>query len=258
MPRITEDGHRRVIEDGVTIRILEREVHQEAEPAGPLYAGGLITLWQLDTTMFDGGQWYYFTSATDFDHEIYWGGQHYSPIPMDATGFEWNTKGTLPQPTLSFDNIGGAGNLLLDSYGDLIGATVIRIQTLRRFLDDGITPDPYAIITRESFVVAQKMSHTALTIVFKLAARWDVEGTQLPRRQILRDICSHTYRRWNGSAFDYSKASCPYTGGGCWDSANAPTGPANDQCSRTLTGCSLRFGGSVLPARFFPGVGRVR
>jgi phage-related protein len=25
----------------------------------------------------------------------------------------------------------------------------------------------------------------------------DVEGRQLPGRQILRDVCTHTYRRWN-------------------------------------------------------------
>jgi lambda family phage minor tail protein L len=181
-------------------------------------------------------------------------------VPMDATGFEWSTKGTLPQPTLSFDNIAGAGNLLLDSYGDLIGATVIRILTLRRFLDDGATPDPTAMISREAFVVAQKMSHTAITIVFKLAARWDVEGTQLPRRQILRDICTHTYRRWvPGVGFDYSRASCPYTGGAFFDVNNAGTDASHDQCSRAMTGCQLRFpGGQTLPARFFPGVGRVK
>jgi lambda family phage minor tail protein L len=231
-----------------------------APPRGPLDPNdNLITLWQLDTTMMDNGQWFYFTSATDFDHEIYWGGQRYSPVPMDATGFEMTTKGAPPQPSLSVDNIVGAGNLLVDSYNDLVGATIIRYLTLRRFLDDGMTPDPSAYITRESFVVAQKTSHTALMIVWKLATRWDQEGTQLPRRQILQDVCSHTYRRFiPGVGFDYSKATCPYTGGAFYDSTDAAADASHDQCSRSMTGCTLRFGGGVLPARFFPGVGRIK
>ncbi len=106
-------------------------------------------------------------------------------------------------------------------------------------------------------MVAQKTSHTALAIVFKLAARWDVESMQLPRRQILRDVCTHTSRYWNPVtlAFDYRRTtSCPYAGSLFFDTFNRPTDAEHDQCSRSMTGCTRRFGGSVLPARFFPGV----
>lgn len=227
-----------------------------------LVTEGLITLFQLDTTRLKpgGGQIYYFTSATDADTDIFWGGQQYAPLPMEATGFETTTRGAIPQPNVTISNLFGAGNLLLDTYNGLIGATLIRILTLRRFLDDGATPDPGAYISRDVFVVAQKTSHNALLIVFKLASRIDQEGTQLPRRQILRDVCTHTYRFWNPvtGAFDYSMASCPYTGGGNWDVNNTPTGPSGDVCQRTLAACRLRFGDSPLPARFFPGVGKVR
>jgi lambda family phage minor tail protein L len=209
---------------------------------------------------------FHFTSAEDFDHIITWGGQDYAPLPMDAQGFELTTRGAIPQPTVTISNVYGAGNLLVDSYKGLVGADIVRILTLRRFLDDGDTPDPNAYITRDKFVVAQKTSHTALAIAFKLASRMDVEGTQLPRRQILRDVCSHTYRVWVGDDpdnvlvghFDYSQASCPYAGLDNYDVLNRPTVKPNDQCSRTLVGCQLRFpGGQPLPARFFPGVGKV-
>jgi lambda family phage minor tail protein L len=224
-----------------------------------LVTEGLITLFQLDTTRL-GGQLFYFTSAQDFDHEIIWGGQPYVPLPMEASGFELNTKGALPQPNITISNIYGAGNLLVDSYDGLVGAEVVRILTLRRFLDDGETPDPLAYITRDRFVVAQKTSHSALAIVFKLAARWDVEGTQLPRRQILRDVCTHTYRYFNPVtlAFDYSHASCPYAGALFFDIDDHPTTAEHDQCSRSMTGCTRRFASQVLPARFFPGVGKVK
>jgi len=221
---------------------------------------GLITLWQLDTTTL-GGPVFHFTSAEDFDHVITWGGQEYSPLPMEASGFELQTRGAFPTPTVTISNLYGAGNLLLDSYKGLVGAELVRLLTLRRFLDDGETPDPAAYITRDKYVVAQKTSHTAVAIAFKLASRIDVEGTQLPRRLILRDVCTHVYRAYDPTkpdGFDYSRASCPYTGGAAFDPANQPTAPAHDQCSRNLKGCQLRFPGQVLPARFFPGVGRVR
>jgi lambda family phage minor tail protein L len=221
---------------------------------------GLITLWQLDTRTL-GGPIFYFTSATDFDHpEIMWGGQLYSPIPMDASGFELTTRGAIPQPSVTISNLYGAGNLLLDSYKGLVGAEIVRILTLRRFLDDGETADAGAYITRDKFVVAQKTSHNAAAIAFKLASRMDVEGTQLPRRQILRDVCTHTYRNTDpvSGGFDYSIASCPYTGGAFFDTNNVPTDAAHDQCSRNLKGCQLRFPGQVLPARFFPGIGKVK
>jgi len=220
---------------------------------------GLITLWQLDTTSL-GGPVFYFTSAADIDHDIVWGGQLYAKLPMDASGFEMTTRGAIPSPSITISNLYGAGNLLLDSYKGLVGAEVVRFLTLRRFLDDGETPDPAAYIPRDKFVVAQKTSHTAVAIAFKLASRMDVEGTQLPRRQILRDVCTHVYRAYDpvAGAFDYSKASCPYTGAAAFDTSNAPTDDAHDQCSRNLLGCQLRFPGQVLPARFFPGVGKVK
>jgi lambda family phage minor tail protein L len=220
---------------------------------------GLITLWQLDTRPL-GGPVFYFTSASDFETEIVWGDQLYTPLPMDASGFELTTRGAIPQPTITISNLYGAGNLLLDSYKGLVGAEVIRLLTLRRFLDDGETPDPAAYITRDKFVVAQKTSHNATAIAFKLASRMDVEGTQLPRRQILRDICTHTYRAFDPATgtFDYTKASCPYAGAAYFDTTNAPTDIAHDQCSRNIGGCQARFPGQVLPARFFPGVGKVK
>ena len=143
-----------------------------------------------------------------------------------------NTKGTIPQPSVTMSNLFGAGNLLVDDYDGLVGALLVRIMTLHRFLDDGNTPDGNAYITRDKFAVAQKTSHTAVSIVFKLAALWDLEGTQLPRRQILRDVCTHTYRYWDPSigTFNYSKATCPYTGGAAIDTNNNWTDYPHDQC----------------------------
>ena len=226
-------------------------------PIGSGYTASLITLYQLDLAKL-GGPIFYFASAGDINTDIVWGGQLYTALPMQAEGFEYTTRGAIPQPTVTMSNLFGAGNLLLDSYKGLVGADLIRILTLRRFLDDGTTPDPEAYITRDVFVVAQKTTHNAVVIAFKLAARIDQQGTQLPRRQIMRDVCSHLYRSWNGVGFDYSKATCPFVGGLAFDANDQPTTFDKDVCSRRLTGCKLRFGANPLPGRFFPGVGRIQ
>jgi len=225
----------------------------------PLIVEGLITLYQLDTARL-GGPVHYFGSAEDISSQIIWGGNEYIGLPMEATGFEMTSKGALPQPSITIANLYGAGNTLLDTYNGLIGAEVTRILTLRRFLDDGATPDPNAFITRDKFVVSQKTSHNAVAIVFKLASRMDHEGTQLPRRLLMRDLCTHTYRIWvvETQSFDYSHASCPYTGPNNFDTNDGGTTHDRDQCSRTINGCGARFAPGVLPGRFFPGVGKVR
>jgi lambda family phage minor tail protein L len=224
-----------------------------------LVTEGLITLYQLDTA-FMGGPVHYFTSASDFDTNIEWGGNLYIPLPVQAEGFQMTSKGTLPNPAITLSNLFGAGNALLDTYNGLVGAQLTRILTLRRFLDDGSSPDPNAYITRDVFTVAQKTSHNALQIVFKLASKMDQEGAQIPRRQVLRDVCGHTYRYWDASigAFNYSKATCPYSGPAFYTPLDEATDPMHDQCSRSFNGCTLRFGRwAALPARFFPGVGKV-
>jgi len=233
-------------------------------PSSQLITEGLIRLFQLDTTML-GGPWFYFTSAEDAEHEIMWGGLPYAPLPMQAEGFEMTTKGAIPTPSVTISNLYGAGNLLLDSFNGLLGAQLVRILTLRRFLDDGSTPDPNAMISRDKFTVAQKTAHNALSITFKLAAQMDQEGVMLPRRLVMRDFCSHVYRRWvqtgsipESGLFDYNKATCPYTGGTYFNVNDQSCPDYLDQCSRTVTGCQKRFGGAPLPARFFPAVGRVK
>lgn len=224
-----------------------------------LVTQGLLTLFQLDTTMLKG-QLFYFSSAADFERSILWGGNEYVPLPIDASGFEYTTRGAIPQPNITISNIFGAANTLIDSYQGLVGAWLSRYVTLERFLDDGETPDPNAFISFDKYVVTQKTSHTAIGVVFKLASKIDQQGSQVPRRLIIRDFCSHTYRFWDATAgaFDYSKATCPYTGSDTFDPNNNGTSPPNDACSRNVHGCVLRFPGQALPGRFFPGVGRIR
>jgi lambda family phage minor tail protein L len=220
---------------------------------------GVIAVYKLDTTML-GGPVFYLASAGDFAQGIVWGGIPYQELPMEMAGFDYTTRGTLPQPTVTFSNIFGAGNTLLDTYKGLIGALVTRTVTLTRFLDSGTTPDPNAFISMDVYVVSQKLSHTAVSIAFKLTSRLDQEGSKIPRRLILRDICTHSYRVWDGAAgdFSYANATCPYAGANAFNARDQAVTPSQDNCSRSISGCTARYGTLPLPARFFPGVGRTR
>ena len=80
---------------------------------------------------------------------------------------------------------------------------------------------------------------------------------RLPGRTVLRDLCAWRYRTWDGSAWDYSAAECPYTGTAYFDGSDTAVNEAEDDvCSRRLSGCRARFGsGSVsLPFGGFAGV----
>jgi lambda family phage minor tail protein L len=108
------------------------------------------------------------------------------------------------------------------------------------------------------FFVNQKTSHTPEYLEFELASSLDVEGVKLPRRQMIRDFCPWVYRYFTGGSFDYTQATCPYTGTKYFTETDIETSdPAFDQCSYTLTGCRSRFGESAeLPFGGFPGAGR--
>jgi phage-related protein len=76
---------------------------------------------------------------------------------------------------------------------------------------------------------------------------------------MLRDVCSQIYRRWNGSAFDYVKATCPYVGAASYDKLGNYVSSAGDVCGLRVSDCKLRFGANnELPYLGFPALARVR
>lgn len=230
--------------------------HSEKQKFTP---SNLVTLFELDTTDL-GGEILRFTSSALTESAAFFGGKRYAPIPVEASGFEITSTGTLPTPTLRVLNTPTFLQGVI-SLGDLIGATLTRIRTFRTFLDDGATPDSNAHYPLDIYVVDRKASQNKVFIEWELAASIDQEGKMIPGRQILRDYCSHLYRRWDvlSGTFDYTKASCPYAGGSSYDVNNNPVTSANDVCSKNLTGCRKRFGDKAeLPIRAFPGVARVR
>lgn len=195
---------------------------------------------------------------TRLNNTMSFNGEVYSPVAFSATGFEWNGQGTLPLPKIQISNVNKILQAAVRTLGDLRGATFIRIRTFRKHLDDGSDPDPTQIFPSQVFKVNRKTNQNKVFIEFELAASLDQESAMIPGRQMIQKSCSHIYRTWNATtgAFDYTKATCPYTGTTYFTNIdNAISDPSQDQCGKQLSSCKLRFGSNPLPTRAFPGIG---
>lgn len=217
-----------------------------------------VVLFELDARPI-GGDVYRFTPACyEFDM-VGWQGETYTPFDVDAEGFDWTGKGTLPRPKLRIGNASLAISAAVIAFGDLLGAIVTRTRTLRKYLDGQPSADPTQHWPLDIYEIQQKTAHTKFFIEWQLASIMDAQGRKFPRRQILRDACTHIYRRWTGTAWDYTAATCPYTGTAYWNELNQPCSQSADKCSKHISGCRLRFRWpDALPTTAFPGVSRAK
>lgn len=186
----------------------------------------------------------------------------FSHADVEAEGFEWSGRGTMPQPKIRITNSTRLISAAAAAYQDLIGAKLTRFRTYKQFLDDGETPNPDAIFSPDIYVFERKTSHNKFQVEWSLSSSMDQQGRLIPGRPVLRDYCMWRYRAWNGekNEFDYSHVQCPYEGAASYDVNGNPTTPDKDKPSRKLTTCcQARFGkNAVYPFGGFPGVARAR
>lgn len=218
---------------------------------------GLVTLYQLDATALGDTAVRCFTAASVEGTPIKFGGITYTPVDIEATGFEWSGQGAAPSPTIKIANSSSLIAALVWQFDDLVGAKLTRIRTFRNFLDDGSAPDPLMRFPLDIFTVERKVTQNKVFVEFELSVPFDQEGGRLPGRQCLKDTCTHVYRYWNGSAFDYTKSSCPYTGTAYFNNLGVSVVNASqDICGKRLSDCQKRFPSTALPTRAFPGMQR--
>jgi lambda family phage minor tail protein L len=172
--------------------------------------GARVVLFHIDLSTF-GQDDFYITGGPKGGHAVSFGGQEFSPWPVQTDGFEVTT-GKLPTPTFTLANIHGVLDPIVEQNEDLIGAKLTRIRTYDRYLDDGVEPNGDAYLPPDVFEFSKLEQHDEEVVSWRLSALIDQEGVKLPGRQCVRDYCDHIVRRWTGAAFDYSRATCPYTG----------------------------------------------
>ena len=222
----------------------------------------IVTFYTLDATAIGGGLSFFVDRAPGQGAAVF-DGVTYQPVPIETEGWEWSGTGPPPDISLTIgvadDSPASVSRLLLaqlEALDDLVGAEVRRVQTLRRHLDDGDDPDPSQVFGVEAVRVEQKTSQAEGRVSWVLKNALDHEGAAIPARRCT-NRCTHRYRVPNGvGGFDYSRATCPYTGAAAFDLQGDPVAAADDACGKLIRDCKARFGNAALPFQGFPGVGR--
>lgn len=214
----------------------------------------MIELFILDmSSTTSGGILYFHAGTNNLRQSVTWQGQVYSPLPIQATGFDVTTQGTLPRPKVQIANIGGIISAEVMANDDLVGCKITRKRTFAKYLDavnfpTGTNPDadPNAYIPDDIWFVEQKTQETRYIVEFELSSVFDLMGIQLPYRQVVQNSCPWLYRG----------PECGYTGP-YYDKNDQPTGAqASDICAKRLSSCKARqasFPNQILPFGGFPG-----
>jgi len=227
------------------------------EDLSVLEPNAIIELFQLhlDATLHGSSDIYYFHNGVNaaVTGNVVWNNQSYVRMPLEATGFDYSSSGSLPRPKLAVSNIGMYITEILLSVNrittgnDLGGAKVVRIRTLKKYLDGEAGADPHAKFPDEIWYVDRKSNENRAVVEFELASKFDLVGVMLPRRQIIANVCQWVYRG----------GECGYTGSNYWNTQDQVVGTlAQDACGKRISSCKLRFGATAeLPFGSFPGAG---
>ncbi len=224
---------------------------QKLEPSA------IIELFVLDASAFGGDVLRFHAGTNGLSQNLVWQGDTYTAFPVRASGFDMSGNGQLPRPKLQVANVTGAITLLVLTYDDLLGAKITRKRTLAKYLDavnfpGGTNPsaDSTAEFPDDVFFIDRKVTETRDIVEFELAAAFDVAGVQLPRRQIIQNVCVWRYRG----------DECGYAGTTYFDTNDQPVVSAGlDVCGKRLSSCKARFGANnPLPFGSFPAAGLTR
>ena len=223
-----------------------------------LEPGALIEVFELDATEI-GADMLRFHGYTQVG-PIWWQGNEYSPWPIEGKGFARSGQGQQPAPRLTVGNVDGSISAVCLYANDLVGAKLRRRRTLGRFLDARNFPegnpeaDPTEELPVEEWFVEQKSAETNETVEFELSSALDFNGVQLPRRQIVANVCM--WLMIGG----YRGPNCGYTGAAMFDREDNPVAdPSLDKCGGRLSPCKCRFGtNNPLPFGSFPAADLVR
>ena len=162
---------------------------------------------QLNTAQHGVNETYRFHAGVSLvgNGDLVWNSNSYLRFPVEAEGFEYSGKGTMPRPKIRCSNILGTITAILASLpAGLEGAKVTRIRTLARYLDGvnfpgGVNPYGPPDLTfpefpREVYYIDRKVAETRDVVEFELASAFDLAGVRAPKRQCISNICQWVYK----------------------------------------------------------------
>ena len=172
--------------------------------------------------------------------DIIFQGNTYVAMPIEATGYETNSKGQAATPKLGLavkdEGVPEFKQLksLMRDLEDLIGAKITRIRTFVKYLDaanqfikadkklqEESEPDQFAFFTPDIYFVDRKSSETSTRLELELASFINYEKIKLPQRILNSTRCPWTYRG-EGCCYEY-KSTADAQGFGIHDDATLPT-----------------------------------
>ncbi|HIB1398329.1 TPA: phage minor tail protein L, partial [Salmonella enterica subsp. enterica serovar Muenchen] len=195
-----------------------------------------VDLWEFDLTAIGGERYFFCNEANEKGEPVTWQGRQYEPYPIQAQDFEMNGKGVSPRPNLVVSNMLGMVTGMAEDLQSIVGASVVRHQVYRKFLDvvNFVDGNPDADPEQEAvarYSVEQLSELTTSTATFVLASPVETDGSVFPGRIMLAEICT----------FDYRGEECGYNGPPVADEFDKPTAdPAKDKCSHCMKGCTMR------------------
>ncbi len=77
---------------------------------------------QLEFVTHGSDVLYFHNGVNMINGVLVWQGQEYIPIPVEASGFDLTTTGSLPRPRLKLANPDGVFSWILEGAEDLVGA----------------------------------------------------------------------------------------------------------------------------------------
>lgn len=218
-----------------------------------LSPSALIELFTLDMSKWGQPISYFHAGTNGLTQNVVWQGNTYTPIPIEAEGFDTSSKGTLPRPKFRVANISGVFSAAIANYDDLVGATVTRKRTFAKYLDAvnfpggvNVTADANQYLNDDIWYVEQKASETRYIIEWELSSAFDLQGVKLPLRQVIQNACPWAYRG----------AECGYVGTNYFDINDTACAVGADVCAKRLSSCTARFVNVTVPFGGFPGARR--
>ena len=180
--------------------------------------------------------------------KIYFDGQEYLPLPVEASDFEVLGDQRLPRPKIKIANAGMYVSSMLRKYDNLNGAKLVRRRTYAKFLDDANFPNnknpwgsanPNARLRDDKFFISRKTIENKLVVEFELVSSLELENVQLPSRTIASRYCSWVYRGFG----------CRYgnTSEVIGDNKDRPVSDANDNLMVTGSGNNWSLNLDIFP-----------
>lgn len=196
----------------------QQKLNQEINKLTP---SALLELFEIDARNIGMPDILYFHPGTnDLLQPIVFDSNTYYPLPLEASGFEMDGKGSLPRPKIRVANVKGLISNFLLQWNNLIGAKVIRRRVFLKYIDavnfpNGINPygtsDPNAAFPDDIFKISRKIQETKEVVDFELGTPLEIDNIKLPKRPLWATICPFKYR---------DPETCGYSGPPIADKAN--------------------------------------